>query len=143
KARGAKFMGQPAHRLIAPLYPPAIDAQGNADCETGQQGYPNGPLPPGGRYGRGALSDGTPAGGNASVTDPDYPILSGGTFKARELGINNLRDVPSWRCSVESSAGRGMTGCLPSGPGVIAIVLIAVLSYFGFTKANPFASPYE
>jgi phospholipid/cholesterol/gamma-HCH transport system substrate-binding protein len=27
--------------------------------------------------------------------------------------------------------------------GVIAIVLIAVLSYFGFTKANPFASPYE
>jgi phospholipid/cholesterol/gamma-HCH transport system substrate-binding protein len=94
KARGAKFMGQPAHRLIAPLYPPAIDAQGNADCETGQQGYPNGPFTTGGRYGRGALSDGTPAGGNASVTDPDYPILSGGTFKARELGINNLRDVP-------------------------------------------------
>jgi phospholipid/cholesterol/gamma-HCH transport system substrate-binding protein len=27
--------------------------------------------------------------------------------------------------------------------GVIAIVLIAVLSYFGFTKANPFANPYE
>jgi virulence factor Mce-like protein len=98
KARGARdprYGAAPLHRLIAPLYNPAIDAQGNADCQRGQEGYPNGPFATAARYGRGMLPDGrTPAGGNAPVTDPDYPILSGGTFKARELGIDNLRDVP-------------------------------------------------
>ena len=94
-ARGAKdATGADLHRLMAPLYGPAIDAQGNADCQRGQEGYPNGPLTTGGRYGKGALPDGTAAGGNASNTDNDYPILSGGTFKSRELGIDNLRDVP-------------------------------------------------
>jgi virulence factor Mce-like protein len=87
--------GEPLHRLIAPLTPyPAIDAQGNADCQRGQEGYPNGPFTTGGRYGPGELSDGTPAGGNAPVTDPDYPILSGGTFESIENGIDNLEDVP-------------------------------------------------
>ena len=95
KPRGAKDMaGEPLHRLQAPLYSPAIDAQGNADCQRGQEGYPNGALATGARYGPGALPDGTPSGGNAPNTDNDYPILSGGTFKSRELGIDNLRDVP-------------------------------------------------
>jgi len=87
--------GGPAHRLQAPLMPyPAIDAQGNADCQRGQEGYPAGGFTTGGRYGKGVLSDGTAAGGNAAITDPNYPILSGGTTVSRELGINNLRDVP-------------------------------------------------
>jgi phospholipid/cholesterol/gamma-HCH transport system substrate-binding protein len=34
-------------------------------------------------------------------------------------------------------------GLSPLRAGVIALVLILVLSYFGFTKANPFANPYE
>jgi virulence factor Mce-like protein len=101
-ARGAKAPldgsmgppGEPIHRLQAPLYNPAIDAQGNADCQRGQEGYPNGPFTTGGRYGPGALSDKTPSGGNAPVTDPDYPILSGGTFESIENGIDNLADVP-------------------------------------------------
>jgi phospholipid/cholesterol/gamma-HCH transport system substrate-binding protein len=86
--------GEPIHRLQAPLYNPAIDAQGNADCQRGQEGYPNGPFTTGGRYGPGLLSDKTPRGGNAPVTDPDYPILSGGTFESIENGIDNLADVP-------------------------------------------------
>ena len=86
--------GEPLHRLQAPLYNPAIDAQGNADCQRGQEGYPNGTFTTGGRYGPGELSDGTPTGGNAPVTDPDYPILSGGTFESIENGIDNLEDVP-------------------------------------------------
>jgi virulence factor Mce-like protein len=103
KARGAKSDGRygppgsQLHRLIAPLYNPAIDAQGNADCQRGQEGYPNGPFTTGGRYGRGELEHPVhpmPAGGNAPVTNADYPILSGGTFKSRELGIDNLADVP-------------------------------------------------
>jgi virulence factor Mce-like protein len=101
-ARGAKAPldgsmgppGEPIHRLQAPLYNPAIDAQGNADCQRGQEGYPNGPFTTGGRYGPGLLSDRTPAGGNAPVTDPDYPILSGGTFESIENGVDNLADVP-------------------------------------------------
>ena len=31
----------------------------------------------------------------------------------------------------------------PFTAGLIAIVLIAVGTFFGFTKANPFANPYE
>ncbi len=101
-ARGAKAPldgsmgppGEPLHRLQAPLYNPAIDAQGNADCQRGQEGYPNGPFATGARYGPGLLSDKTPAGGNAPITDPDYPILSGGTFESIENGIDNLADVP-------------------------------------------------
>jgi phospholipid/cholesterol/gamma-HCH transport system substrate-binding protein len=94
KARGATFMGLPAHRLGPPPYSGAIDAQGNADCQRGQEGYPNGPFTTGGRYGKGELSDGTPAGGNASITDPNYPILSGGTYVTRKLGITNLSQIP-------------------------------------------------
>jgi virulence factor Mce-like protein len=92
--RGAKDeSGEDLHRLLVSLYAPAVDAQGNADCQRGQEGYPRGPLAKDARYGAGALPDGTPSGGNATVAD-NYPILSGGTFKARELGIRNLRDVP-------------------------------------------------
>jgi hypothetical protein len=28
------------------------------------------------------------------VVDPDTPGLAGGTYKSRELGIDNLEDVP-------------------------------------------------
>jgi phospholipid/cholesterol/gamma-HCH transport system substrate-binding protein len=31
----------------------------------------------------------------------------------------------------------------PLRAGILALVLLAVFSYFGFTKANPFANPYE
>jgi phospholipid/cholesterol/gamma-HCH transport system substrate-binding protein len=34
-------------------------------------------------------------------------------------------------------------GMTPFRAGLIAVVLIAVLTYFGFTKANPFANPFE
>jgi phospholipid/cholesterol/gamma-HCH transport system substrate-binding protein len=34
-------------------------------------------------------------------------------------------------------------GMSPFKAGLIAVLLIAVGSYFGFTKSNPFASPYE
>jgi phospholipid/cholesterol/gamma-HCH transport system substrate-binding protein len=37
-----------------------------------------------------------------------------------------------------------MTGRMtPFRAGVLALTLLAVFSYFGFTKANPFANPYE
>jgi virulence factor Mce-like protein len=105
KPQGAKdLQGNPLFRLYAPAYNPAIDAQGNADCQLGQTGYPNGALGPG-RYKPGALHDqseehGLPVpdevgtGTNGAITENNLPGLSGGTYKSRELGIDNLKDVP-------------------------------------------------
>jgi hypothetical protein len=100
-------LGSPLARFYAPPYQPAIDAQGNADCQNGQNGYPNGPLSqPGDRYRRGNVTDhsnaeGLPfpsefgSGANGAITPNNLPGLSGGTYKSRELGIDNLADVPS------------------------------------------------
>jgi virulence factor Mce-like protein len=105
KPQGAKdHQGNPLFRLYAPAYSPAIDAQGNADCQLGQNGYPNGALGPA-RYKPGNLEDhsdehGLPipdevgTGGNGALTENNLPGLSGGTYKSRELGIDNLKDVP-------------------------------------------------
>jgi virulence factor Mce-like protein len=103
--QGAKDMqGKPLFRLYATAYNPAIDAQGNADCQLGQTGYPNGALGPG-RYKPGNIQDGSNAQGlpipgqfgtgtNGAITENNLPGLSGGTYKSRELGIDNLADVP-------------------------------------------------
>lgn len=106
-AHGATFDGMPAGRPMAPPYQPAIDAAGNADCQNGQTGFPefrliedfvrkNGAAGTGDPNDivTGTLPDGTPAGANSVVGKSDYPGLAGGTYKSRELGIDNLRDVP-------------------------------------------------
>src|SRR5215213_5498729 len=107
KPQGAKdAQGNPLFRLYAPPYQPAIDAQGNADCQLGQNGYPNGALSDG-RYNRGDVADGSDEhglpipdkfgkGGNGAIVpdDNNIPGLSGGTYVTRRLGIKNLRDVP-------------------------------------------------
>ncbi|MEA2451206.1 MAG: phospholipid/cholesterol/gamma-HCH transport system substrate-binding protein [Thermoleophilaceae bacterium] len=89
-------------------YGPAIDAQGNADCQIGQSGYPVGPL--NGRVQRGnfdpsykpaSVADPTSssqiqsfnnnqAGGSHTVNQMNTPGLMGPTF----TGVPNLRDVP-------------------------------------------------
>jgi virulence factor Mce-like protein len=80
---------EPLQALHGGAYAPAIDAQGNADCVVGQRGYLEGPMAPGGRYGP------DQDGGQHLVWGPfDLPGLTGGTYKARELGIDNLEDVP-------------------------------------------------
>jgi hypothetical protein len=61
---------------------PAVDSRGRADCQAGQTGYPYS-LATNPRWGPGHL-----------VVDPNTPGLAGGTFKARELGIDHLEDVP-------------------------------------------------
>jgi virulence factor Mce-like protein len=107
KPQGAKDkLGNPLFRLYAPPYQPAIDAQGNADCQLGQTGYPNGALN-NGPYSKGNIHDGSEehglpipedvgTGANGAIVpdDNNIPGLSGGTYKSRELGIDNLADVP-------------------------------------------------
>ena len=99
--------GAPLHRWYNPPYQPAIDAQGNADCENGQDGYMRGPLTD--SYSRYGMKNGVPtqanlpaaigaaspgSGGNWMVNVDNFPGLAGGTYVTRKLGINNLRDVP-------------------------------------------------
>jgi hypothetical protein len=105
KPQGAEdHQGKPLFRLYAPAYNPAIDAQGNADCHLGQTGYPNGALGPG-RYKPRNIQDGSEAHGLpipgefgsgtiGAITENNLPGLSGGTYRMRELGIDNLKDVP-------------------------------------------------
>jgi hypothetical protein len=80
-------------------YFPAIDAQGNADCQGGQTGYINGPLGRGRYAPHPSLPGDDPyntnwsrrfAGGSHPVYADNFPGLSGPSF----IGIRNLRDVP-------------------------------------------------
>jgi hypothetical protein len=81
--------GDALQALHGGAYGSAIDAQGNADCVVGQRGYLEGPMQPGSRYGP------DEDGGQHVVWGPfDLPGLTGPTYKARELGIDNLEDVP-------------------------------------------------
>lgn len=84
--------GMPLQALHGGAYGSAIDAQGNADCEVGQRGYLTGPNVPDGRYAPSA--DPAQGGGSHVVLGLPENTLAGPTYKARELGIDNLEDVP-------------------------------------------------
>jgi hypothetical protein len=86
--RGRDQEGNPLTALHRQNYSPAIDAQGNADCQTGQTGYLDGPLADDFRY---PPSNNTAQlGGSHVVVNPDTPGLAGPT----RLGVKNLRDLP-------------------------------------------------
>jgi hypothetical protein len=90
--RAARYPDGPKQALHTNSYLPAIDAQGNANCALGQRGYLRGPLVPDGRYP--PSNDETQGGGSHVVVDHEIGRPYGGTYKARELGIDNLEDVP-------------------------------------------------
>ncbi len=68
-------------------YFPAIDAQGNADCQVGQSGFLDGPLVEGSPYP--PSNDPAKGGGSHVVLDSDLPGIAGPTF----TGLKNLREV--------------------------------------------------
>jgi virulence factor Mce-like protein len=72
---------------------PAVDASGRADCQVGQSGYLD-RLITDGRYPPDNAAGGFRGGGSHVVLDPNTPGLAGGTWKARELGIDHVEDVP-------------------------------------------------
>jgi hypothetical protein len=72
---------------------PAVDSKGRADCQSGQNGYMD-RLVSGGRYPPDDSAGGFLGGGSHVVLDGNTPGLMGGTFKSRQLGIDNLKDVP-------------------------------------------------
>src|SRR5215211_7088789 len=80
---GQDPQSEPAKQVLHTQYGgPAVDGRGRADCQGGQTGYPF-RLSAHPRYPGGHL-----------VVDGNTPGLAGGTFKARQLGIDNLKDVP-------------------------------------------------
>ena len=91
--------GEPLEIFHGGPYFPAIDAQGNADCQNGQFGYMDGPYGPG-RYAPHAKLPGDDpfntnwskqfAGGSHLISGDNSPGLAGPTFK----GVKNLKDVP-------------------------------------------------
>jgi virulence factor Mce-like protein len=85
---------EPAKQALHTQYGgPAVDGSGRADCQGGQTGYPN-RLVTDPRYPPDNSAGGFTGGGSHVVVDPNTPGLTGGTFKARELGIDNVKDVP-------------------------------------------------
>jgi virulence factor Mce-like protein len=88
----------PAEAFHGGPYFPAIDAQGNADCQNGQAGYIDGPLGKGRYPAHGPLTNDPNysnfnqkfAGGSHTVYQDNTPGLAGTTF----TGVKNLRDVP-------------------------------------------------
>ncbi|HET8821227.1 MAG TPA: MlaD family protein [Thermoleophilaceae bacterium] len=86
--------GTPVQQSLHTQYGgPAIDSSGRADCQGGQTGYPD-RLVTNPRYPPDSSRGGFVGGGSHVVLDPDTPVLTGGTYKARELGIDHLEDVP-------------------------------------------------
>ena len=83
--------GGPLETLHTHPYGPAIDAAGNADCQTGQRGYLE-RLITGSRYGVQEGTSGDALGGNHIVADSNIPGLAGPTT-AGWPGIANLADV--------------------------------------------------
>ncbi len=72
---------------------PAIDARGNADCQSGQFGKIHGPLTTGGRYPPAKFNEEgeseQPSGGSHVAGDSNTPGLAGPTY----TGVPSLQDV--------------------------------------------------
>jgi hypothetical protein len=86
--------GSPTQQSLHTQYGgPAVDSQGRADCQGGQNGYPD-RLVTNPRWPADDSRGGFVGGGSHVVVDGNTPGLAGGTFKARELGIDHLEDVP-------------------------------------------------
>jgi virulence factor Mce-like protein len=80
---------------------PAVDAQGNADCQAGQTGYIDGPWTTNAKYkpaNQGGKSlnewENTEGGGSHTSMDNDLPGLVGPSYTGQKLGIDSVADVP-------------------------------------------------
>jgi virulence factor Mce-like protein len=85
---------EPAKQALHTQYGgPAVDRRGRADCQSGQTGYLN-RVVTNPRYPPDDSRGGFTGGGSHVALDGNTPGLAGGTFKARQLGIRNLKDLP-------------------------------------------------
>ena len=139
---GSRSRGSPAN-LHAQAYSKAIGPDGSADCENGQRGYMRRLA----RFSAATSSTGAPLN---IVTDNATPGLSGPTYRgrARVPGGQSFVDRPETGAhdramrapDIERIHGRGMERFRA---GLLALVVIAIATYFAFSKELPFRSPYE
>jgi virulence factor Mce-like protein len=86
--------GEPAQQSLHTQYAgPALDGRGRADCQAGQTGYPSRVVSDP-RWPPDSSSGGFVGGGSHVAVDGNTPGLAGGTYKSRQLRIDNLKDVP-------------------------------------------------
>ena len=95
---------------------PAIDSSGRATARPARPAT------------RTACPEATAGNAKHIVVDGDTP----------EPGRRDLQVAPAGH---QPREGRAMSTLFKAG--VLAAVLLVLLAYFGFTKANPFANPYE
>ncbi|MEA2424849.1 MAG: phospholipid/cholesterol/gamma-HCH transport system substrate-binding protein [Thermoleophilaceae bacterium] len=87
--------------LHGEAYSPAVDAQGNADCQGGQYGYLDGPYSLNSKYPPADIGanesfkswENRAGGGSHTTSRMDHPGLAGPTFSGTRLGITSLKDV--------------------------------------------------
>jgi ABC-type transporter Mla subunit MlaD len=105
---GAKALpnNKPLMTFQGTPYSPAIDAQGNADCEVGQWGMPDRLHPSWGRYGPEPIERENPtieeinewssehAGGSHGQSLSDAPWVAGPSYTGQRAGVRRLEDVP-------------------------------------------------
>lgn len=77
----------PPAAIHLPAPAPAIDGQGRAKCEPGQQGYIGGRFAANARYGPNEV------GGRNVVLDANVPGILGGTFNSLERDVDSLEDL--------------------------------------------------
>ena len=128
--------------LHAQPYGAAVDNQGNADCETGQRGYPL------------KLNHLDSAGPRPRHRHPHAgrpgPDVQGPRPRARRRDLQPQPDHrppdrghPREPMRLGRKSKKRRTGMSKFKAGLIGIVLIAVFSYLAYTKfANPFAHKY-
>jgi virulence factor Mce-like protein len=86
--------GEPTQQSLHTQYAgPAVDGRGRADCQAGQTGYPSRVVSDP-RWPPDSSSGGFVGGGSHVAVDGNTPGLAGGTYKSRQLRIDNLKDVP-------------------------------------------------
>ena len=116
---GADYAGEPAGRLFSTPYQVAIDAQGNADCQLGQDGLPARPAPlgphalPGGerRWQRPAPTRSRAAAATTASPRATSPGCTGRPTSRRQASIRSRTCPRPWRSSAESPAAPATPGC--------------------------------
>ncbi len=114
-------------------YSAAVDNEGNADCESGQRGY----VERQNVYGDKRFK---------TVVDPHTPGQPGHHVHGPRAGPRR----PDLHASARRARGpqdpagaRPVSRLSPFAAGLLALIVIAVGTYFGFTKSNPFADRFE
>ena len=136
------------------VYAPAVDEKGNADCGAGQTGYIQAYNPlrdksvKGDPY-QGAVTERFPISGRLG---PDLRAVRQGRQGPRpepRPRPGRARRSPTGPAATAStSRGRsheaqaGARACPPFAAGLLTLAVLAVVTYFGFTKAIPFKHHY-